>query len=364
MLVRVNRNCPWNRCTFCPVYKKRRFKSRKLDEILADIDAMARAAEVVRQRSVDMGCEGRVNEAVAGAIFDDLTAPAAVRRIAFWLYGGGDTVFLQDANALLNRQELLLGVLGELRSRFPHIERITSYARAHTLARKTVEQLTELRQAGLSRIHVGLESGCDQVLELVRKGTTAAEQVEAGERVMASGIHLCLYVMPGLGGRALSEAHARDTARVVRQIDPNRVRLRSLVVSPRTELAEQVARGELQPLDDVEMVREIRRFIEGLEGCTGDLVSDHDLNLLMELRGDLATERDQLLATLDRFLGLSEEDQRLFIIGRRTHLMGCLDHLDDPRRRAQTTQAWQMLRFHTGEDDIGAAVQALRERMV
>ena len=364
LLVRVNRNCPWNRCTFCPVYKKRKFKTRKLDEILGDIRAMARCAEEARERSREMGQGGEITDAVASDLLQNSSVSQGVKRLAIWLYHGGRTVFLQDANAVLNRQPLLLAVLGEIRTQFPAVDRITSYGRAHTLARKTVEQLTELREAGLSRIHIGLESGHDPVLELIRKGTTTEEQIEAGRRVKEAGIHLCFYVMPGLGGRAMSKGHAVDSARVVREVDPDRVRLRSLVVHPRTELAELVRSGDFEQLDDDEMVEEIRLFVEGLKGCSGDLVSDHDLNLLMELHGDLATEHDKLMGVIERYQSLSERERLLFIIGRRTSLMSRIDDLEDPYRRQHAERALEMLEHHTGEQSFESAVQALRERMV
>lgn len=364
LLLRVNRNCPWNKCTFCPVYKRRKFKVRKVDEILDDIRAMAACADQVTERSRALGRDGEVDRVVASDIINDPTASQGVRSLAMWLYQGGHTVFLQDANALLNRQPLLLAVLRELRERFPQVDRVTSYARAHTLARKSVEQLTELRQAGLDRIHVGLETGHDPLLELVRKGTTAAESITAGQRVRAAGIHLCFYVMPGLGGRAMSQAHARDTARVCREVDPDRVRLRSLVVSPRTPMAEQVEQGSIEPLDDLEMIEEIGLFVEELDGCTGDLVSDHDLNLLMELEGHLETDRDRLLGIIERFRGLSKRDKTLFIIGRRTGSMRAMDDLDSPRGRARAEQILDTIADQTGSPDLDTAIQALRQRMV
>ncbi len=364
LLIRVNRNCPWTKCTFCPVYKRRKFKTRRLEEIVGDIQAMGRCADAVRQRSHELGLGGEVTQEVASRVLQDPSATQGERSLAYWLYQGGETVFLQDANAVLNRQPLLLGVLKEIRERFPQVNRITSYGRAHTLARKSVEQLTELREAGLTRIHVGLETGHDPLFTFIRKGTTAEESVTAGRRVKEAGIHLCFYVMPGLGGRVMSDGHADDTARVVRAVDPDRVRLRSLVVSRSTPLGEQVEAGEFEPLDDEAMVAEIGRFLTGLDGCTGDLVSDHDLNLLMELHGHLKTDRERLLGIITRFQELSDHDRTLFIIGRRTRLMMALDDLDDPGRRARAEVILETLQSHTGTDDLGEAIQALRERMV
>jgi len=363
LLLRVSRNCPWNKCTFCPVYKRRKFSRRNLEEVVADIDAMAAGAEVVRQRSRKLGYEGEVPHEVAQAVLRDPRASQGTKSMAVWLYHGGETIFLQDANAVLGRQDFLLGVLGKLREAFPLATRITSYGRSHTLATKPVDKLVELREAGLGRIHVGLESGHDPVLKLIRKGTTAAQQIEAGRRVKAAGIHVCFYVMPGLGGRAFSEGHARDTARVTREVDPDRVRLRSLVVHPRTPLAELVKTGEFEPLDDEEMVDEVGRFVDGLEGCTGDLVSDHDLNLLMELRGHLSHDRQKLLDTIARFKALDDRERLMFIIGRRTHTIGELAELDEPVARARLSAILESLEAQAG-GDLSAVIQALRERMV
>jgi hypothetical protein len=345
------------------VYKGKAYSKRSLEEVLSDIDAMAEAARAVKERSFRLGLAGQVTSEVAHDLLRDPSTTASVRTMAVWLYHGGETIFLQDANALLARHEILVGVLGKLREAFPQATRITSYARSHTLARKPPTELAELRAAGLSRIHVGLETGHAPLLKLIQKGTTPAEQIEGGRRVRQAGIHLCFYVMPGLGGRALSAAHAADTARVVREVDPECVRLRSLVVHPRTPLAELVASGQLDPLDDEQTVEEIGRFLEGLDGCTGELVSDHDLNLLVELEGDLRTDRDRLLATVARFRSLPERERTLFIIGRRTHLMAGMDDLGDPVARARAAAVQGALESETG-GDLGAAVQALRERMV
>lgn len=364
LLIRVNRNCPWNKCTFCPVYKRRKFKKRSLEEVVEDIDAMASCAERVEERSVAMGQGGEITQDVTSDILQDPRATPGTKTLALWMYQGGNTVFLQDANAVLNRQPLLLGVLEAIRERFPQVTRITSYGRAHTLARKSVEQLKELRDAGLSRIHVGLETGHDPLLELIRKGTTAEECITGGQHVRDAGINLCFYVMPGLGGRAMSQGHAADTARVVREVDADKVRLRSLVVSPGTPLGEAVEAGTFEPLDDEAMVEEIGRFVEGLEGCTGDLVSDHDLNLLMELHGNLEHDRERLLGTIARFMALSDRDKALFIVGRRTRLMMVLDDLLDMNRQARAAAALDMIEEHTGEKNLKAAIQALRERMV
>jgi hypothetical protein len=294
LLVRVSRNCPWNHCAFCPVYKGQRFSLRPADEVLADLDAM---------------------RAVVG--------------------DGVRTAFLQDANPLLSRTDDLVRIVAGLHERFPRLTRITAYARAHTLARRTVAELRRIRAAGLSRLHVGLESGCDAVLALMRKGTTRAQQIEGGRRAREAGFELSEYVMPGLGGRALSAAHADDTATALLAIAPDFVRLRTTAVGPGTPLAELQARGDFSTLSEIEGVTEIRRLLLGLGGLTTRLESDHVLNLLMELCGDLPADRDRLLGICDRFLGLPEDARPRFVLARRLGWIWRLGHQDEPGVRAR-----------------------------
>ena len=289
LLVRVSRNCPWNRCAFCPVYKGSNFSLRTPGEVIADLDEMK-------------------------DFYGD-----AVR-----------TVFLQDANPLLSRPDDLVEIVTAVRERFPHADRITAYARSHTLARRKVEDLKRIRAAGLDRIHVGMESGCDEVLELICKGTTRAEQIKGGQRAKQAGFELSEYIMPGLGGRALTDAHADDSASALVEIQPDFVRLRTTAVIPGTPLFEMQEKGEFVPLTEVELVKEIRRFLSGLKGLTTRLESDHILNLLMELRGDLPKDLDELIGVCDQFLDLDDQLKLKFILARRMGWMGTLKHLDTP----------------------------------
>jgi len=226
-------------------------------------------------------------------------------------------VFLQDANPLLTKTDDLVRIVEAVRRRFPKVRRITAYARSHTLARRSEAELKRLREAGLDRLHVGMESGCDAVLTLVSKGTTRAEQIEGGKRAKAAGFELSEYVMPGLGGRALSDAHADDTASALREIKPDFVRLRTTAVSPGTPLCDLEERGEFVPLGEIGLVAEIRRFLAGLGDLNTRLESDHVLNLLPELRGDLPKDRERLLGVCDAVLALPPELQVRFVLARR-----------------------------------------------
>lgn len=340
MLVRVMRNCPWNRCAFCPVYKGRRPSNRETAEVLADIDAMAAAAAVLRRATADHanGDEFLFLACRVAVLRGEL--PPEAFQVALFLADGGRSAFLQDADPLSVAPAKLAEVVRRIHDRFPGLERVTTYARAATLARRSADSLRELRAAGLSRVHVGLESGSDAVLERIAKGCTAAQAIDAGRKALAAGFELCFYVMPGVGGRELSAEHAAGTARVVRETAtaataerPLFVRLRTTAVAPGTPLEAEREAGRFELPDDVEVAREIRAFLAALGEVPLRLVSDHSLNLLLELEGDWPADRDRLLGLLDEFLGLPEDERAAFALGRRLGLYRKLADRFDRRRR-------------------------------
>jgi radical SAM superfamily enzyme YgiQ (UPF0313 family) len=330
LLIRVTRNCPWNKCAFCHSYRDTKFSLRSVEDVKGDIQTAGRIVEEIRALSWQLGEGGRVSERVANAVwqrngYDD----DSFRSIAAWLYYGGESVFLQDADSLILKTVDLVEILANLKETFPTVKRITSYCRSKTAARKSVEEFRLLRDAGLSRIHIGMESGYDPLLKFIRKGTTAAEHVEGGKRIVESGISLSEYVIPGLGGTKWSKEHAEETARVINQINPQYVRLRSLHIVRDTDLYEMMQKGELTPLDDEAVVAEIRRFIECLNGIETTLVSDHMLNLLEELEGKLPEDKDKMLALIDRYFALPLQDRIVFRLGRRKGFYRSLDDLAD-----------------------------------
>ena len=199
LLIRATRNCPWNRCKFCNTYKGGKFQLRAVDEIKRDIETAKLIRDKIKEISWKFGSGDSVNK-IASAVFNNLPN-AAFRNVALWLYGGGETVFLQDANCLIMRTNELAEVIRFLRETFPEVNRVTSYARAKTAAKKKLDELTELYQAGLSRLHIGLESGYDPLLQYMDKGVTAADHIAGGRKVVESGISLCEYVVLGLGGK-------------------------------------------------------------------------------------------------------------------------------------------------------------------
>ena len=330
LLIRVTRNCPWNKCAFCNSYRGKKFELRSLDEIFAEIRQIKEIVTHITELSWKHGEAGRVTDKVIRIIFgNESIYNEGYRSVVAWMYFGGESVFIQDANSLIMKTEDLAAVLTEIKKIFPSVTRITSYCRSKTAARKSVDELKRLHDAGLSRIHIGMESGYDPVLAFIHKGVTAAEHIKGGRNVVEAGISLSEYVIPGLGGKQWTGEHARETASVINQINPDYIRLRSLHVVPGTDLHEKMLRGEFLPLSDNEVVTEIREFIKNLEGIESTVVSDHILNLLEEIQGKLPGAREQMLSTIDRYLALPEQDQLIFRLGRRKGTYRSLDDLSD-----------------------------------
>ncbi len=338
LFVRLTRNCPWNKCLFCPVYKGTAFSRRSMAEIKNEIDELRQVIEHIQSLSWKLGFAGKITGTVISHIYPSKDYSPIYRHVAHWLYFGEGSVFLQDANSLIMQPEDLAEILHYLREQVPGISRITSYARSRTLARRTLEQLVLLRDAGLDRIHIGLESGYDPVLRFMQKGSAAADHIKAGCFVREAGISLSEYVMPGLGGKRWWQEHAVATADVLNQINPDFIRLRSLRVPKSAPLCEKIDNGEMELLDDDGVVGEIRLFIEKLDGITSTVTSDHIMNLLEEISGTLPNDREKMLSVADRYLALPEKERLIYKVGRWGGVYRSLDDLKDTVLRAKIEQ--------------------------
>ncbi len=344
LLLRVTRNCPWNRCEFCHTYKKEKFSLRTVEEVKKDIKTIQETVSEIQSLSWRYGLGGESAAPLVNLILQDSQHYSdGFRQIALWLYNGGKNVFLQDGDNLILKTDQLVEILNHLKNTFPFIERITTYSRSKTVSKKTIEELQDLNRAGLSRIHIGLETGYDPLLQSIKKGVTAQEHIEAGKKVKGSGISLSEYVILGLGGKGMWREHAIETAKVLNQINPDFIRVRTLKVLKTMLLYQKIEKGEFIPLNDDEIVEEERLLIEHLEGVTSTFVSDHILNLLQEVEGKLPEDKEKMLKLIDRYLALPKEEKNNFRLGRRAGFYQSVEDISKPELRNQVERALQQI---------------------
>jgi hypothetical protein len=329
LLVRATRNCPWNKCKFCNSYKGKSFEIRSVSDIKNDISTIKILRDQIMEITLKSGASGGMQQ-VVGMVLKD-PPNESFRVVALWLVGGGENVFLQDANSLAMKTDNLGQVIVYLKNTFPKVRRVTSYARSQTVMKKRVAELVNLRHAGLTRLHIGMESGFDPILEFMQKGETVEQHIKAGQKVVESGISLSEYVILGLGGKGLSDLHAWHTAEALNEIDPEFIRVRTLVINSKVPLSMDVLSGNFPRATDEEIIREERIFIENLR-VHSNYVSDHISNLLPELEGKLPEDKNRLLSILDKFEALSTSEKANFMVGRRVGLYKTLRDLDDRQR--------------------------------
>jgi radical SAM superfamily enzyme YgiQ (UPF0313 family) len=273
LLIQATVGCPHNKCTFCMVYKKGPpYRVRAVKEICEDIE------------------EARIS------------------------YGKNiRSLFFPAGNTIAMPTEDLSAICRFAMEKFPGLQRITVYGSSQFVAQKGMEGLKSLREAGLTRIHVGLESGDDETLKRVKKGTTASEQIAAGRMARKAWIELSEYVILGLGGAERTRAHALATADAINAIEPDFLRLRTLVPKINTLLLHEVEKGRFQLLSPHRVLRETRLLLENIL-CQTVLASDHYTNYL-NLSGRMPEDKGRLLAEIDGALCRDESSFRPFFVG-------------------------------------------------
>ncbi|WP_220815967.1 radical SAM protein [Pseudomonas paralcaligenes] len=273
LILPVTNGCSWNHCTFCEMYTapQKKFRAREEDQVL---DEIRRAGErLIVQR-----------------------------------------VFLADGDALVLPTRRLLNILVAIREHMPDVRRVSSYCLPRNLRKKSVEELRELADAGLGMAYVGCESGDDEVLARVNKGETFASSLSALEKLGEAGITRSVMILNGLGGTALSEQHADNSARLMNAAQPEF--LSTLVVSfPMGEARFRTGFEDFQPLGQRQLFLEVERLLQGLELRDTVFRSDHASNYLV-LKGNLGADKERLLAQVRQAIerpqsvGLRQEWQR------------------------------------------------------
>ena len=340
LLVRFTRNCPWNKCEFCHLYKGEKFERRPLAEIKKDIDTIKAIRDRVFALSRQRGEGGRISQQLVREIFSDPRYDDFFRTVAFWTYSGEKNVFIQDANSLVMNKDDLADGLVYLKQAFPTIDRVTSYCRSQTISQLySVDDLARLKEAGLTRLHIGMETGDDFLLRYMRKGVTQEQHVTAGRRVKEAGIELSEYVIAGLGGKNWQRQHALATAEALSIIDPDFIRIRTLKIMRSMPLFKKVESGDFIIERDEEVLEGLRLFIENLHDTRAVIKSDHILNLLEEVDGKLPEDKERILSVIDRYFELSGEQRLVYRMGRRAGLYRGTGDLADEATYAKVKKA-------------------------
>ena len=264
-LLQTTIGCSNNTCTFCGMYLDKKFHIRPMADILEDI-RMARA-----------------------------------------YYGDVERVFLCDGDAIIMRTEELLTILEALHRAFPSLQRVTTYAGPRSTLTKTPEELRTLREAGLTRAYLGVETGCDALLKQVKKGVDAAQMLEAGVRLREAGMDLWVMVILGLAGTGEpSRRHMLDTAAMMNEMKPRHLSALTLTLDPGTELYQDYRAGRFHPITPRESLLEAKLLLENLTVDPLHFTCNHASNYL-PLKGGLPEDRDRFLAMLDRALAGEQE---------------------------------------------------------
>jgi len=289
LLVRLTRNCPWNHCTFCAMYKKEKFELRSPEDIIRDINVMHDISSQLKEISIQQGQKGALSNKTFEEFLKkspDLYFHPGISMLLNWLAVGGKTVFLQDADSLIMKTDHIIQVLKHLKTTFPTIERITSYGRSRTIVRKPGVDLEKIRKAGLDRLHIGLETGDAALLKKIKKGATPEDHVKGGIKAITAGFQVSEYWMPGLGGKTMSRDHAKNTARVLNQINPHYIRSRPFTPRPGTIFFENISENQLERMTPREQLLEIKQTLEGLD-VSSRVCFDHAGNFWTDSNGRL-----------------------------------------------------------------------------
>ena len=269
LILQTTIGCPHNRCGFCALYQNKRFRIRKVREIIGDI---AMAADY---------------------------------------YGTGNvhSIFLADGNSIIMRPSQLIEILEYAYKTFPNLQRVTSYGATQYLAGKNPDDMKSLAAAGLTRIHCGMETGDDELLAYINKGATAEAHIRGGLNVKAAGMELSFYVMPGLGGVERSVQHALGSARVLSAVKPDFIRLRTFSPKSGTPMAQACLRHEYTLQTPHQTLREIKLMLEHTDAEGSRVLSDHMLNFA-PVHGLLPHDKPKMLTQLDVALLLPETEYR------------------------------------------------------
>lgn len=263
LILQVTVGCAHNSCTFCTMYKDKKFHIKNIQEIEEDL-----------------------------------------REAAVYYANRKIRIFLADGDALALSCDKLIEIMNMCRKYLPKTERITCYGAAQDILRKTKDELCALHDAGLEMIYLGAESGNDEILEHIKKGVTAAEYVEAADRLSGTGIKLSVTLISGIGGRRLLKEHALDSARLISRMKPEYLGFLTLLLEPGAPMLEEVKLGKMQLLTPAQTAEEMSLFLSNIDSEGTVFRSNHASNYI-SLAGTLNRDIPKMLAQIDQSRSLN-----------------------------------------------------------
>ncbi|MCR5034273.1 MAG: radical SAM protein [Clostridia bacterium] len=256
LLVQVTVGCAHNKCTFCSMYKDKKFHIRKLEDVLEDLE----------------------------------WARAHYQRI--------ERIFLCDGDALCLANSKLLPILERIRQLFPECERVTVYGRATDALKKTDEELRELYEAGITMVYMGAESGSEKVLADINKGETRQQIIDGVKKVEASGMKASVTFISGLAGRAGWEEHAIETGKMLSEMSPSYAALLTLMVDPSVPIAEEIASGRMELLTPEEVIAETLLMLKNTEVTKKCVFRSNHASNYLSLKGNLPEDKEAMMDLL------------------------------------------------------------------
>lgn len=325
LMLRVTRGCHWNKCYFCDLYKKYKFSRRRYEEIEEDLKKAA-DSEYAQNYT---------------------------------------TCFLQDGDAFVLQTEFLMQILEGIHKYLPNIKHVTTYARADSIARKSVSELRELKTAGIEHLYCGMETGSDLILRKINKGFDAATIIISGTKAKEARIVLSEFTLFGIGGKELAEENAVETAKVLNVIKPDFVRVHATGIKLSSEMWNYVKNKELTLQSEEEIVSEQKIMLELLADDMDCIyMNEHIVNLLLEVRGNIRTDKQNMLETINTYLQLPKQEQELFNLGRRLNIMFFLADLNNRAKRKQTEEGLRKIKTQNPDLDLAFVCNYVRQTQI
>ncbi|OPX50440.1 radical SAM protein [Clostridium thermobutyricum] len=257
LIIQATLGCSHNKCSFCSMYKGKKFTIKPLEKI---------KEEILEFRRID----------------------SYVQRI-----------FIADGDALIIPMNDLRELLKFIKNTFKECTRVTMYASPKSIRLKTIDELIELKNLGLEMVYMGIESGNEDILKDINKGATRDEIIQAGKKIKESGIKLSATIISGIGGKEKTDIHAKDTGSIISIIKPDYIGVLSLMVERNTEIEGKVKNGELEILSSFEILKEIKEILKNINTDEKIIFRSNHASNYVSLKGTLPIDKGRLIEDIN-----------------------------------------------------------------